>query len=90
MPLTAREFDRVVRKFGFEVRGGDHVKARLYVGGRVVVRSKRSRKDSGDLPHHQRIRQQLRLTEQQLRDAVNCPLDRDGYMEILRGRGIIK
>ena len=90
MPITAREFDRVIRKFGFEIRGGDHIQARLYVDGKAVVRTKRSRKASGDLPQYNRIRQQFYLTEQQLRDAIACPLDRDGYLEILRERGIIE
>ena len=89
MPLTASEFDRVVRKFGFDVRGGDHIRARLYVDGKVVVRTKRSHKASGDLPSYNRIRQQLYLNEGQLRDAIACPLSRDGYLEILRGRGIL-
>ncbi len=89
MPITASEFDRVVRKFGFDVRGGDHIRARLYIDGKVVVRTKRSLKASGDLPSHNQIRQQLHLNEEQLRDAINCPLDKDGYIEALRVRGLI-
>ena len=89
MPLTASEFDRVVRKFGFAVRGGDHIRARLYIDGKLVVRTKRSHKASGDLPSYNRIRQQLHLNEAQLRDAIACPLSRDGYLEILQGRGIL-
>ena len=88
MPITAREFDRVVRKFGFEVKVGDHIRAQLIIGGRAIVRTKRSHK-SGDLPSHNEIRQQLRLNEAQLRDAIACPLDRDGYLNILRERGIL-
>ena len=89
MPITASEFDRVVRKFGFEVRGGDHIRARLYVDGKVVVRTKRSHRASGDLPSYKQIRNQLMLTEEQLRDAIACPLGRDGYIEILRENGLI-
>ena len=88
MPITAREFDRVVRKFGFRTRQSGDVLAWLEINGRPVIRTKRSRAGSGDLPQHHRIRQQLKLTEEQLRDAVNCPLDRDGYLETLRERGI--
>ena len=89
MPLTASEFDRVVRKFGFDVSGGDHIRARLYIDGKVVVRAKRSHKASGDLPSHNQIRNQLKLTDDQLRDAIACPLNRDGYIEILREKGLI-
>ena len=52
MPITASEFDRVVKKFGFDVKGGDHVRARLYVDNKLVVRTKRSLKASGDLPSY--------------------------------------
>ena len=88
MPITEREFDTVVRKFGFEVRGGDHIRAQLIIDGQAIVRTRRSHK-SGDLPSYNRIRQQLRLNEAQLRDAIACPLDRNGYLEILRERGIL-
>ena len=88
MPITAREFDRVVTKFGFEVKGGDHVRAQLIIDGQAIVRTRRSHK-SGDLPSYNQIRRQLRLSEEQLRDAINCPLDRDGYLDILRERGIL-
>ena len=88
MPITAREFDTVVRKFGFEVKVGDHIRAQLIIDGQAIVRTRRSHK-SGDLPSYNQIRQQLRLNEAQLRDAIACPLDRDGYLEILRERGIL-
>ncbi len=89
MPITAREFDRVVRKFGFTVTVRDHVRARLIINGVAVVKTMRSHQGSGDLPSHHTIRTQLKLNEQQLRDAIACPLDREGYLEILRERDII-
>ena len=89
MPITAREFDRVMRKFGFRTRRSGDLIAWLEIDGRQVVWTKRSHKGSGDLPHYHDIRQQLYLNESQLRDAINCPLDREGYLEILGRRGII-
>ena len=88
MPITAREFDSVVRKFGFEVKVGDHIRAHLIIDGQAIVRTRRSHK-SGDLPSYNRTRQQLRLNEAQLRDAIACPLSRDGYLEILRDRSLV-
>jgi hypothetical protein len=35
------------------------------------------------------IRQQLKLNEEQLRQAVGCHLSRDDYIEILRAKGLI-
>lgn len=88
MPITAREFDMVVRKFGFEVKVGDHIRAQLIIDGQVIVRTRRSHR-SGDLPSYNQIRQQLRLNEAQLRDAIACPLSRDGYLDILKERGAL-
>ena len=59
-----------------------------FIDGQAIVRTRRSHK-SGDLPSYNQIRRQLRLSEEQLRDAINCPLDRDGYLDILRERGIL-
>lgn len=90
MPIKASEFDKVVKKFGFDVKVGDHIRARLFVDKKLVVRTKRSHKSAGrDLPHDL-IRNQLHLTETQLQDAIDCPLDRDGYIKILEQKGIIQ
>ena len=90
MPLSAREFDRVVRKFGFETKHGRDLHAWLTVGGRVVVRTRRSKKSSGDLPMFHSIRQQLKLNDRQLRDAISCSLDRASYLDILRDKGVLE
>ena len=89
MPLTAHEFDRLTRKFGFQTRNGKDLLAWLEVKGKIVVRTRRSNKSAGDLPMHHSIRQQLRLNDDQLRDAIKCTLDRDSYIEILREKGIL-
>ena len=89
MPLTAHEFDRLIRKFGFQTRNSGDLLAWLEVDGKVVVRTRRSKKSSGDLPMQHSIRQQLRLDDDQLREAVSCTLDRDSYITLLRGKGLI-
>ena len=89
MPLAAHEFDRLVSKFGFQTRNSKDLLAWLEVEGKVVVRTRRSRKSSGDLPMHHSIRQQLWLNENQLREAIKCTLDRDSYIGILREKGIV-
>ena len=90
MPLTAREFDGLTRKFGFETRSGRDLLAWLTIDGKVVVRTRRSKKSSGDLPMFHSIRQQLRLNDRQLREAIRCTLDRDSYVEILRQKGLLE
>ncbi len=89
MPLTAHEFDRLIRKFGFQTRNSGDLLAWLEVDGKVVVRTRRSKKSSGDLPMQHSIRQQMRLNDNQLREAVRCTLDRDSYVALLRDKGIL-
>lgn len=89
MPLAAHEFDRLVRKFGFETKSSRDLLAWLTIDGKVVVRTRRSNKSTGDLPMFHSIRQQLKLNDSQLRKAVSCELDRDSYVEILRSKDIL-
>ena len=89
MPLAAHDFDRVVRKFGFRTRDSRDLLAWLEIDGKIVVRTRRSKKSSGDLPMHHSIRQQMRLNEEQLRQAIKCTLDRDAYIALLRAKGIL-
>lgn len=65
--------------------------AYLFVAGRRVIATRRSRgsgKVGGKIPHL--IRQQMKLDEHQFRDLVNCPLTREGYLEILKNKGLIE
>jgi hypothetical protein len=84
--LSDREFDRVVGKFGFKTREGRDRLAWLEHDGKQVVFTKRSHQ-RGELPHADLIRQQLFLTSPQLRAAIKCTLDRDGYLAVLRAKG---
>jgi len=85
--VKAHEFDRIVNKFGMETRQGRDLLAWFEHEGRVITRTRRS-KGTGDLPLVL-IRKQLALSEQQLRDAITCTLERDGYVEILRAKGLL-
>ena len=89
MPLTAREFDLIIRKFGFETRDSKDLLAWLEVDGKRVVRTRRSKKSSGDIPMFHSIRQQLRLSEDELREAIDCTLGREGYITLLRSKGVV-
>ena len=89
MPLTAHEFDRLVTKFGFETKYGRDLHAWLIINDNIVVRTRRSKKSSGDLPMSHSIRQQLKLSNSQLQEAISCKLDRDAYVEILRAKGLL-
>jgi hypothetical protein len=85
--VKAHEFDRIVQKFGMQSRHGRDLWAWFEYDGRVITRTRRS-KGTGDLPFRL-IRKQLALDEDQLRAAINCTLDRAGYVEVLRGKGLL-
>jgi hypothetical protein len=89
MTIRARDFDRLVEKFGFETRDSRDLLAWFVYGGRTIVRTKRSKGGSGDLPMQHAIRQQLKLDEEQLRQAVRCTFSRDDYIELLRSKGLL-
>jgi hypothetical protein len=87
--IKRSEFDLLVTKFGLVTKSGDHLFAWLEHDGKVIVRTRRSHQKGGDLPMQHSIRQQLKLSEDQLRDAIQCSLDRDGYIAILRSKGLL-
>ena len=88
MPIRAREFDRMVNKFGFQTRHGRDLHAWLAYEGNIVVRTRRS-KSSGDLPMEHSIRQQMKLNRQEFNLARRCTMTRDQYIEILKRKGVI-
>lgn len=88
MTIKDREFDLLIRKFGFETRQGDHFFAWFEYDGKVILRTKRSHK-RGDLPMQDVIRQQMKLNDNQLREAIACSLGRLEYIDLLRSKGLI-
>lgn len=88
MTIKAREFDRLVAKFGLKTRDSGDLLAWFEFEGKIITRTRRS-KGSGDLPMQHSIRQQLKLNEEQLRQAVGCHLTKNDYIEILRAKGLI-
>lgn len=88
MTIKAREFDLLVEKLGLHTRDSRDLLAWFEFDGRIIVRTRRS-KGSGDLPMQHSIRQQLKLSEEQLRQAIDCTLTREGYIELLRGKGLL-
>lgn len=90
MSIRARDFDLLIRKFEFTTRNAGDLLAWLEYDGKVVVRTKRSFIKGRDLPFQHQIRQQLRLNESELREALSCTLDKEGYLAILRRKGYLE
>jgi hypothetical protein len=86
--IKAQEFDRLVNKLGFQTRSSGDLLAWFEFEGKIIARTRRS-KGSGDLPMQHSIRQQMRLNERELREAIGCVITRDKYIEILRSKGLL-
>lgn len=90
MPLTAKDFDRVVDKLGMVTKPGKHQKALFYYEGKVATWTMRSH-GRGDLGRVENaIKRQLLVNTQQLRDLVQCPMNREHYVAHLKQIGAIE
>ena len=90
MSLSGAEIDRAWIKLGMKIKNKKDRLALFYVGGRLILRTKRSHgsgKVEGNIPHF--IRQQMKLNEVQFQELIACPLDRAGYIRILTDKRII-
>jgi hypothetical protein len=87
--ITDRDFDLIIDKFGYETRQGDHLFAWLVYDGQIVLRTRRSNK-KGVLPMEHAIRQQMKLSQVELREAIACSLTRDAYIALLVEKGVIQ
>lgn len=85
MSLKPSDVDRAWEKLGFHVKATGDLHARLYVDGKLILKTKRSMgsgKLDGNIPHF--IRQQMKLNEEEFARAIACPLTRNEYIQILR------
>ncbi|HLF80072.1 MAG TPA: hypothetical protein VJB57_21540 [Dehalococcoidia bacterium] len=88
MTIKDRDFDLLVNKLGFQTRENDHLFAWFEYEGKVLLRTRRSRK-RGDLPMQNSIRQQMKLSDRQVREAISCTFGMPEYLENLKARGIL-
>ena len=72
-----------------EIRESGDRLAWLVVDGRRILSTKRSRgsRDMSGIAHL--VRQQLKVNEEVFRGLIQCPVSRDGYIGILRGKGLL-
>lgn len=86
--FTKDDAEDIAKKLGCtsdERRG--HKYYELFVEGRLItrygVRRASKEKGHGHLPH------ELHITQKQCRDLSDCPLSKDAYLELLRGKGYV-
>jgi hypothetical protein len=90
LSLKTKDLDRAWTKIGMEIKDSGDRHARFYVDGKLILWTKRSMGTSmldGQIPHF--IRQQMKLNEEQFQRLIDCPLDRAGYIEILKKKKLV-
>ena len=91
MQIKKREAERAFAKLRMQTRSTHHKMATFVFDGKPILRARVSF-GKGDIPGHvtDRLRGQLKLNEHQFRELVRCPLDYEGYVEILKAKGYIE
>jgi hypothetical protein len=90
MQLKKTELTRIFNKLNLEVRSTTHHYGWFTYQGKKVLRVHYSH-GKGDIPGKvsDKIRSQLKLSQDDLRELINCPLSVADYIEILKRKGLI-
>lgn len=91
MSITKLDVSKVFTKLHLEIRSTKHVYGWLVVEGKKILRVHYSH-GRGELPGKigEKIRNQMKLTPSDFKNLINCPLDYEGYVAILREKGILE
>ena len=89
MTIKASVFDHIVSKLGLRIRDSGDRLAWFEYEGKIVTRTRRSFVKGRELPLQHTIRQQLKLSESEFRQAVACRLGVEEYVRILRRKGLL-
>ena len=83
--LKTRDVDRaLVRKLGFEKTETHHHVYRLWLGGKLVVRTYISHGERELSPYHvSQMAKQMQLRASEFANAVHCPLTCEDYYRLL-------
>ena len=85
--MKTHEFERIVKKLGLKTRNSGDRLAWFVYNGQTVIRTKRSqgnKEQPGD-----KIRQQLKVNEEQLAGLISCSVTLENYVEILKSKHLI-
>lgn len=85
--MKTHDFERIVNKLGLKTRNSGDRHAWFVYNGQTVVRTKRSlgnKEQPGD-----KIRQQLKVNEEQLAGLISCTVSLEEYVEILKAKRVI-
>ena len=88
--MKIKEIEKIFRKLDLKVRSTGHNYGWLIVNGRKILRVHYSH-GKGDIPSVvvNKIRGQLKLSQKDFLELINCPLTYEGYLSILKQKGIL-
>jgi len=88
--MKINEMGKIFRKLDLKVRSTGHNYGWLIVNGRKILRVHYSH-GKGDIPSVvvNKIRGQLKLSQKDFLELINCPLTYEGYLSILKQKGIL-
>jgi hypothetical protein len=88
--MKIADIDRIFHKLPLEVRSTGHRYGWLIVENKKVLRVHYAH-GKGDLPEKimHKIRGQLKLSEKDFKDLTACPLTFEGYLDILKRKGLL-
>lgn len=89
MQLKVKQVERIYEKLGMEVTKTHHKLAFFQYGGKIIIKTRLSN-GSGDAKAIDKIRQDFRLNEKDFCGLRDCPLNKEGYVEILKRKGLIE
>ncbi len=88
--MKVNEVEKIFRKLDLKVRSTGHNYGWLIVNGRKILRVHYSH-GKGDIPSivANKMRGQLKLSQKDFSELLNCPLTYEGYLNILKQKGIV-
>ena len=90
MQIKKAEIKKIFQKLNLQVRSTKHRYGWLIFEGKKILRVHYSH-GRGSIPGRvsDKIRSQLKLTQQDFKNLIDCPLSRENYEAILKKKGII-
>ena len=88
--MKIADIERIFHKLALEVRSTGHNYGWLTVNNKKILRVHYSH-GKGDLPDKivHKIRGRLKLSENDFKDLIACPLSYEGYLDILKRKGLV-
>ena len=90
MQLKKRDALHIFDKLELEVRSTHHIVGWFVYNGQKILKTRVSF-GRGDIPTSivHKMRGQLKLSASDFKALKDCPLDREGYISILKAKGLI-